>query len=191
MKRYSVMAAIVLAVIWSVAAQAQEECPSAAAGKGQGCAVLHAAVFEQGAPDAPMAPEAPRRRHLEQFRMLKLLELLDLNDEQEMQFLVEFKALRERQVVLQQERERFTTQLAEGLRADTLKEAQVERLMGRVFELRREYASASEQFFTKVRPMLTAEQAGRLVVFQERFEYELLGQVRSFRERRGPGQSGE
>ena len=154
--------------------------------------MTYAGVFEQGAPgskDAPMAPgEGPRgRRHLEQFRMLKLLELLDLNEDQEVQFLVEFKALRERQMVLQQEREQVTTRLAEGLRADTLKDAQIEALVKRIFDLRRAYGQASEDSFNRIRGILTPEQAGRLIVFQERFELELLGQVRSFRERRGPG----
>lgn len=132
-----------------------------------------------------------RRRHLEQFRMLKLLELLDLNEEQEMKFLVEFRALREKQVVLQKERQDAVTRLAEGLRADTLNEEQIGRLTNRIFELRRTYAAESEGFYERVRPMLTAEQAGKLVVFQERFEYELLDQVRSFRERRGAGGPGD
>ena len=155
---------------------------------------MHAGLFAQdGAPEPPFSPPGGgmRRRHLEQFRMLKLLELLDLNEEQEMKFLVEFRALREKQVVLQKERQDAVTRLAEGLRADTLNEEQIGRLTNRIFELRRTYAAESEGFYERVRPMLTAEQAGKLVVFQERFEYELLDQVRSFRERRGAGGPGD
>ena len=155
------------------------------------CAAIHAAEFAQlDAPDAPNAPEAPgpRRRHLEQFRMLKLLELLDLDREQEMEFLVDFKALREKQLLLQRERELVVEFLATGLREDTLKGNQITQRVQRVMELRREYALASEKFLERVMGILTPEQVGRLVVFEERFEFELLDQVRSFHERRGmPG----
>jgi len=192
-------ASVVLAgglVLCGGAAQAQGPETGPCPGKnrpGPECAIVHAALYAQAEPPAaPEAPEAsgPRRRHLEQFRMLKLLELLDLDDKQEMEFLVEFKALRERQLVLQQERRRLVENLATGLREDTLNDSAIAELVARVLTLRREYALASEQFLDRVAGILTKAQIGKLVVFEERFEFELLDQVRSFRERQGTPGSG-
>jgi hypothetical protein len=42
-------------------------------------------------------------------------------------------------------------------------------------------------FVTQARAVLTAEQMGKLLVFQENFDYQLLERVREFRERAGRG----
>lgn len=143
------------------------------------------------APVPPGAPPAPDRRHLEQFRMLKLLELLDLQEEQEMQFLVAFRAMRDKQMVLQEQRETYLKRLGEGIREDTISDAAIEDLVLKIIALKKEHLGVSEEFFVRMDRLLTAEQLGKLVIFNERFEYELIEKLRGFRDRRGPHGGGK
>jgi hypothetical protein len=52
-----------------------------------------------------MEAESRRRQHLEQFRLLKLLELLDLKEDQEVEFITAYRAMRrDEKDVLEQHR---------------------------------------------------------------------------------------
>ncbi len=145
------------------------------------------------APQAPSpAPEDEytgdelmrQRRHIEQFRMLKLLETLQLQEGQEEEFIARFYARRRDQRALHHAREQLFDQLHDGLRADTLRDEQIVTLVDDIQQIRDQEYESQRAFLADIRTVLTPEQYGKLVVFQERFEYELLRTIDRFR--RGP-----
>jgi len=124
------------------------------------------------------------RKHIEQFRLLKLLELLDLGDDQEVDFVTAFHSMRRERSLLHQQKTALVDELAEGLRTGTIPDDEINRLIRQISELRKQEARLMEEFLEKSRKILFPAQLGRLIVFQERFELELLESVKVFRERR-------
>ena len=149
-------------------------------------------------PDAPpmgggraemrVRPDMERqRRHLEQLRLLKLLEVLDLSDNQEEPFLSAFRAMRKAQRALDERKGDLIGRLSLQIQNSSKDDKKVNALVDSVVSIEDEKRVAIRGFFDKARTILTAEQAGKLVIFQERFEYELLERVREFRERNRMG----
>jgi hypothetical protein len=75
--------------------------------------------------------------------------------------------------------------LRDGLQGDSLTREEIHELVLQITGLRKDHLHESERFLAEMMNQLTAEQVGKLVVFQERFEHELLEQMRGFRERGG------
>lgn len=123
-------------------------------------------------------------RHLEQLRLLKMLEVLDLNEEQEKVFVTMFHRTRKEMQDLQDRNREVVMQLADGLAADTLDDATIEHLVDRVHELKQQQLRRFNELIEQSRDILTPQQRGKLVVFHERFEAEMLKKLRAFRERR-------
>ena len=150
------------------------------------------------APDAPVAgapgpgrPGRPemegQRRHLEQLRMLKLLEVLDLKDMQEEPFLMAFRAMRKSLRDLDEEKGRLLAGLSESVQSSPSDERKISALTDSVVSISDQKRSVAKAFFVKARGILSAEQTAKLLIFEERFEYELLERVREFRRTGGPG----
>ncbi len=128
-------------------------------------------------------------KQLDQFRMFKLLELLDLKEEQEVDFITAFHTMRRERRRLHEEIVALVDSLAEGLRNKTLSDDKINSLVDRISRRRSQEDVVMQEFLAKARKILTPDQMGRMVVFQERFEYKLLEAVRGFRERQGhPGE---
>jgi hypothetical protein len=147
-----------------------------------------------GPPSSPEAEER-RRRHMEQFRTLKLLELLNLNEDQEVEFLVMFRSVRRDLQDLELRKDTLLEQLAAGIREGNLSDGEIDGLIDAILKVEDDRREAYGRFLDEARGMLTAEQVGKVVIFHERFELELLKAVRGFRERHGgglgPGDAGE
>ena len=126
----------------------------------------------------------PRRKHLEQFRMLKLLEFLDLTDEQEIPFLTRYRELDQAHDSLRQVRMGYIEQLARQVEEGGVSEAKINQLIDKVRETERQKINIDQNFLNDARNILTPEQVARLVVFQDRFEFEMLRQVGEFQRRR-------
>jgi hypothetical protein len=125
-----------------------------------------------------------QRKHLEQFRMFELLKLLDLKEDQEVDFLTMYKNYRDKQNDIDSRRRDLVIQLGAGLEADSLSDNEIQHMVQEIFTLNTDKVKAAEQFVREAGDVLTTQQIGRLVVFQERFEYELLSRLRSFREQK-------
>lgn len=125
-----------------------------------------------------------QQRHLEQLRILKLLELLDLAEDQEMQFLSAFRGVRRQHRQLGQERKELLDQLAASLHRETINERKIIKLVDLINENDLKRKSVQNVFLSDAREVLSVEQLGRLVIFQERFEAELLQGVSYFRARK-------
>ncbi|MEA3297008.1 MAG: hypothetical protein U9R56_04015 [candidate division Zixibacteria bacterium] len=130
---------------------------------------------------------AKQRKHLEQLRLLKLLELLDLSEDQELEFITAFSAMRRKLRNLERDKSDLMILLAEGLRERTLSDSEVYDLIDNIVQTDKQKIGEIAEFRKKAREILTAEQLGRLIVFNDRFEYELLERVRAFHERHPGG----
>jgi len=126
-----------------------------------------------------------QRKHLEQLRILKMLELLDLSKEQEVPFLTAFNAMREDLRNLEEQANQLIDTLATALESGKSEEPRLRSLIGRIKDVDRRKYERLMSFVDQAETMLTAEQVGKLLIFQRRFEAELLEQVGRFR--RGMG----
>lgn len=125
-----------------------------------------------------------RRRHLEQLRMLKMLEVLDLDKDQEVEFLTAFRDVREQHRELNAEKEGLVDSLSKIVEADEPDDGIINALVDRVLGIEQQRGEVMEAFIENTRSLLTPQQIGRLLIFTERFERELLEQVKSFRDRK-------
>ncbi len=127
-----------------------------------------------------------RRQHLEQLRMLKMLEVLDLAENQELEFLTGFRAVRKEHGQLNAEKETLIDSLSGLLAGDDIDSSVINSVVDRVLAIEDTKREVMGNFIKTTRDLLTPEQLARFVVFNERFERQLLEQVKSFRERKGP-----
>lgn len=181
---------MILALLAPTLAVAQNQCRPL---KGPSCWLAQGGPPDDGGHRRHWGPgrtEAPDFRHLEQLRLLKMLEVLELSEGQEVAFVTLFHGFREEMRRLQEENREVVTQLADGLAEDTLDDATIEGLIDRVHELKRQQFEHLNELMEESEQILTPCQRGKLVVFHERFEAEMLKKLRAFRERRfNPGMS--
>ena len=128
-------------------------------------------------------------KYIAQLRLLKLLELLDLDQDQEVTFITAFHSMRRDGGDLDSRRVALTEQLADGLREQTISDDQTYDLIDKIAAIELQKRELKDAFLKQAREILSASQLGRLVVFQDRFELELLERVQGFRKlgRRGMG----
>ena len=144
-----------------------------------------------GPPDHPRGRPGERghmmrqRKYVEQFRLLKMLELLELNEDQELTFLTAYNSMRRELREIDEERVRLIEELAGGLRSETVSDSAIAELTGRIFRADAAKRQVQTEFMQQASTTLAPQQFGRLVVFHERFERELLDRVRAFREHKG------
>jgi len=126
-----------------------------------------------------------QRKHLEQFRLLKLLELLDLGEDKEIAFLTAFKGMRKDLGEVQEQRKQLIEELVGSLKEEKVDREQVDRAVKNLLNLDQEKNKIMENFLQKAREFLDPEQMGKFIVFQERFEFELLEKMKNFQGRKG------
>jgi Spy/CpxP family protein refolding chaperone len=143
--------------------------------------------FGHGSPRGAV-PEQ-RRKHLEQFRTLKLLELLDLDEEQEVAFITSYRSVRKARQALDSKREELLDELATGLREESVSEDRIKQIAHKLRNADEEKLELQTSFLGKMEKVLRPEQYGKLLVFQGRFEMELLKATRGMgRNKMGRGQ---
>lgn len=144
---------------------------------------------QAGRPPEERAEMHRQRKYIEQLRLLKLLELLDMDKDQEVPFITAFHAMRKEGCDLDSRRIALTEQLADVLCKQTISDEQTYDLIDRIMTIELQKRELMVAFLNQARDILSARQLGRLVVFQDRFELELLERVQAFRRegRRGMG----
>ncbi len=125
-------------------------------------------------------------KNLENLRLLKLLEVLDLGEEQNDLFISAFSKFRKNSKSIREKVEGEITILAEHLKQDNKSDNVILEKVDSIVKMKEDFEKERKKFFEKVKDILTAEQLGRMMVFQERFERELLERVRGFRAPRLP-----
>ena len=144
-----------------------------------------------GPPDHPRGRPGERghmmrqRKYVEQFRILKMLELLELDEDQELSFLTAYNSMRRELRGIDEERVQLIEELAGGLRSETISDSAIGDLTERIFKADKLKRQVQLDFIKQASTTLAPRQFGRLVVFHERFERELLDRVRAFREHKG------
>jgi len=118
-----------------------------------------------------------RRRHLEQFRLLKLLEFLDLSEEQEDGFIKSFRKLRRGMVKERKDRHSLMRQLKKAVGKDGTKKSMVYDIFSELKEGRNQEEQNRAAFMERSKVLLSAKQFGRLILFQEQFDAQLLGKL--------------
>lgn len=124
-----------------------------------------------------------QRKHLEQFRLLKMLELLDLDEEHEVAFLTSFRTMRKDISNIWDERKGLVEKLVESIHEGDISGSQVDKIVSELIRLDNEKNVIMKNFFNNVKELLTPEQMAKFIVFQEKFEFELLDQMRDFKSR--------
>ena len=125
-----------------------------------------------------------QRQHLEQFRLLKLFELLDLDEDNEIAFLTKFRGMRKELGEVQGQRKELIEELAGSLKEEQVDREQVDRAIKNLSELEREKNKIIEHFIQEAHEFLDAEQLAKFIIFQERFEFELLERLKNFQGRK-------
>ena len=117
--------------------------------------------------------------------MLKLLELLDLTDEQSPHFIERFVSFRKNFKIVNKNIQIEIEKLAELLKSKAA-EVPIKEAIDKVNNLKDQREKAIDKFHDEVTSILTIQQMGRMVIFEERFERELIESVRGFHDRPAP-----
>ena len=146
-----------------------------------GAAVVQAQPLPGPDSAGPHGGELQRReRNLENLRLLKLLELLDLSEDQSTEFMVVLSTHRKEMRKLRKETEQVVNDLRAKLRSGIADDDKIRPLIIKIDDLRVHHAEMVKEFHRRAGDILTLEQLGKLTVFEERFEREVLEMVRGF-----------
>lgn len=129
---------------------------------------------------------ATGERHLDQLRLLKLLELLELSEDQEVSFVTMFHRVQKDTRQIEDEKRALVTQLADKLGSGDTDENAIMQLVEQIHQKDRDRVERMDQFLREAQHILTPTQLGKLVIFHERFEAEMLKRLRAFHDRGGP-----
>ena len=195
MKRYckflTILACAAGLTVFATAAMADEDNFSANAGDAFDFALPDPALFAQAPGDPehqpggrmhePFGDPMQQRKHLEELRTLKMLELLNLTPEQEVPFLTAFNQMRQEQRGLDEQADVLLDSMATELQSNKPDEARLRDLVARTRALEKQKFEQLSTFIDKADKLLTVEQTAKLMIFQKRFEKELLERIGRFR----------
>jgi Spy/CpxP family protein refolding chaperone len=119
--------------------------------------------------------------NFENLRMLKLLEVLDLSEEQSEKFIPLFHTFRKDMRALNEKKRDIVMRLS-GLIDSTGTDEEIMAEIDNLRAVKRELDALIDTFADKVSEVLTAKQLGQFIIFQERFEREILKSLREFRQ---------
>jgi Spy/CpxP family protein refolding chaperone len=121
------------------------------------------------------------RRNLENLRLLKLFEVLDLDDEQNAQFIAAYSKFRNNSREIKEKVENEVNSLAEYLKQEDKSNDIILKKVDLIVSYKEEFEQERKKFFEEIKGIITPEQLGKMTVFHERFEREMLEKVRGFR----------
>jgi Spy/CpxP family protein refolding chaperone len=125
-------------------------------------------------------------KNLENLRMLKMLEVLDLSDEQSNQFISEFVSFRKQVNMISEDLEHEIDSLIDLLHQTEPSEKAIMDQISKIEAKKIKRENVYKEFHKQVANILTPVQLGKMVVFEEHFERELIESVRGFRNRVAP-----
>jgi Spy/CpxP family protein refolding chaperone len=142
-----------------------------------------------GRAQQPAGPPGGRRqaRMFEQFRTMKMLELLDLTDAQEGPFMAAYQKLRKGLRSVDDRKRKAIDDMAISVKAKTPNDQEINKRIDVLLGLEQERRDLLRAFAQDARQILTAPQAGRLMLFAERFEPAVAERIQAMRRGMGPG----
>jgi len=124
--------------------------------------------------------------NLDNLRMLKLLEVLDLDEDQSTEFIATFAAFRKEMKEIRKATETEVDQLIELLKEEKPPEDKIKEKIDEIDALKTRFNINMDNMRMKAKEILTTTQYAKMIVFQERFERELIKSVRGFRGGKAP-----
>lgn len=126
-------------------------------------------------------PPGRGRQRIEELRRIKMIEALNLSEEQSLRLFAREKELQAAERTLMQARQASLDKLENLVRsgADADIMAEVERLGG----IGRDLATRRQEYLTSLRDILSAQQIGKLLLFEDSFRKELRDIIREHRAR--------
>jgi Spy/CpxP family protein refolding chaperone len=142
-------------------------------------------------PDSAPPPDFPKggphhrwqqmAENIENLRLLKLLETVDLTEEQSTKFVPLFQRYRKDFKELLDQRRELVDHLADLVDSNA-SDADLNTAIRNLLDLKKKMEQQQADFINECRGILTPKQLARLVIFQERFEREILQSLREFRQ---------
>jgi len=131
----------------------------------------------------PGGPPERRKEKLQDLAIWKMLEVLDLSQEQTDKFLPALREMQKQEARLQEERKKMLDELERAMTQGG-SEKEVRQIISQVRQLGKQGEEIRERFFTQAESILTIQQLGRLVLFQDRFERRMREMMREMQEQR-------
>jgi Spy/CpxP family protein refolding chaperone len=125
-------------------------------------------------------------KNLENLRLLKLLELLDLNEQQDTKFISVFVSFRKEVNEISENIEDEIDSLVDILHQPEPSEGKIMTQILKIEKMKIQRENIVVDFHKEISNVLTPVQLGKMVVFEEHFERELIESVRGFRNRVAP-----
>ena len=135
---------------------------------------------------SPMGGQHHRGRqmaeNIENLRLLKLLETIDLTEDQSAKFIPLFQDFRKNFRELRDQRRDLVDHLADLVDSNAT-DGELNAGIQELIDLGEKMEKQRDDFLSECRSILTTKQLAKLVIFQERFEREILQSLREFRQR--------
>lgn len=131
----------------------------------------------------PGEPPERRRERMQDLAVWKMLEVLDLSQEQTDRFLPALREMQKQEARLEEERRKLLDDLEQALS----QEGDSKRIASIVQQLRglgKQGIEAKEGFFRQAEDILTVQQLGKLILFQDRFERRMREMARELNEQK-------
>jgi Spy/CpxP family protein refolding chaperone len=119
---------------------------------------------------------------LETFRLVRMVQLLELDQEQAAQMGVIFKERTETHHDLMRAKREMGQELRRLLKDEEIKEADLNKIIDRSNDLRREFFDKEEAFEVRIQALMDTEQKAKYLLFNESFHRDILKNLRQVRE---------
>ena len=133
--------------------------------------------------DRPGREALENFRRLEQLRMMKLLDLLQLDREMEDGFVERFKTHHRNMFQIMRSQKRKIDDLADGLRKENMTDTEILKMVEELNQIEENKNKTMTDFMDELQEILTAEQLGKVYVFQARFGQEVFEKMQKFNKR--------
>ncbi len=120
-------------------------------------------------------------KRFERLRMLKLLDLLNLDENTEARVIPHIRKFHKQMFGFIKEHEVMINQLANGLKKHKFSDDEIIERIIEIDQLERKRQDRIGEFHRQAKEVLTAEQLGKLYVFQARFGAEVREKMRDFK----------
>ncbi len=124
-----------------------------------------------------------QEKNLDNLRLIKLLDLLELTDEQNDKFIAAYSSIRIEKRKMHEKMQAEVEILSEQINAESPNESLIKNQIDKVEALMEQKMQSIRKFHEKIKDNLTVVQMGKMVIFENRFERELLETVRDFRKK--------
>ncbi len=144
-------------------------------------ALLLTGTVSVGAQGFGGPPPQERRERLQDLAVWKMLEVLDLSQEQTDKFLPALREIQKQEAQLQEQRMSLLQELERRMTQGG-SEKEIREVIKELRMLGKQGEAVRERFFSQAESILSVQQLGRLLLFQDRFEKRMREKMRQMQE---------